>query len=54
MTFNINDRVRLENGKEGVICKLNILNVQKSARILLDNGEKTTCFGKKYSNMKKI
>ena len=54
MSFNINDRVRMENGKEGVVNRLRVLNVQKSARILLDDGSQATVFGKKFDKMEKI
>ena len=54
MTLKVDDRVRLNNGNEGVVTRINVLNVQKSARILLDNGIKTAVFGKKYDDIKKI
>ena len=44
MNFNIGDRVQF-NDLQGTVTRLNILNVQNSCQVTLDNGSIRAFFG---------
>ena len=54
MKFELNDKVRLQSGDEGIVTRLNVLGAQKGIKILLDSGKTVAIFGTHYDNLKKI